>query len=420
MTTTQDPVALSGAAFAADVSLALSATLNLRRTLGRALSFAVPAFAPWAHAGVTDGSRVLRMHAVDGHAPSVDEDATRAVTRPIPAAGTGVATSEDELVDLGLAAPFGRQVLHEAGRAVRWVRVPLVARGTARGVLVLLQPDDGEPGAVPPDLQVLADRTATAVDAALVYEQRNALATTLRSALLPPQPPQVPGVRIGARYRAALETSEIGGDFYDFHRTGSGRWSVALGDVCGKGVDAAVLTGQVRQALRVASVTHDDPAAVLQVLNDAMLLNGSTSFVTVVCASLEPRADGLHLQVAAGGHPPALVLRTDGSVEDVGPTGALVGLLPDLPMTSVRVVLHPGDTCLLYTDGVTEARTRGGEPFGEDRLHHLLADCLGMPARAISERVEQVVMEHLRGEPRDDIAVLVLQAEPDTSTGAAP
>jgi serine phosphatase RsbU (regulator of sigma subunit) len=398
-------------AFAAEVTLALAATLNLRRTLGRALSLAVPRLAGWGYAGVTDGTRVLRMHACPDAAPVVDEDAVRPPRSPAPGPGSGRAGEPAQLVELGLSEQLAADVLAEAG-CVEWVRLPLVARGTPRGVLVLIRP---EATAMDDDqrrmMQMLADRTALAVDASLVYEQRNALATTLRSALLPPTPPDVQGARIAARSRAAAETTQIGGDFFDFHRSRSGRWCVALGDVCGKGVDAAVLTGQVRQSLRVASVTHDDPAAVLGVLNESMLLAGSASFVTVVWARLEPRTDGLDVVLADGGHPPPLVLRADGAVEEVGPTGQLVGLLPDARVTTVTVSLGEGDTLLLYTDGVTEARDATGRLLGEARLRSLLADCVGMTSQSISERIEQVAMEHLRGRPHDDIAVLAIQPE---------
>ncbi|MGN6611465.1 MAG: PP2C family protein-serine/threonine phosphatase [Angustibacter sp.] len=400
-------------AFAAEVTLALAATLNLRRTLGRTLSLAVPRLADWAYAGVTDGLRVLRMHVAHDEAPVVDEDAARAARRPVPGPGSGVAREVPHLTALGVPDALAAEVLDAAG-AVEWVQLPLVARGTPRGLLVLMRPES-EP--LDDDqrrmLQMLAERGALALDAALVYEQLNALATTLRAALLPPVVPDVPGVRLGTRYRAAVETTQIGGDFFDFHRSQSGHWCVALGDVCGKGVGAAVLTGQVRQSLRVASVTHDDPADVLDVLNQSMLLSGSASFVTVVWARLEPRDDGLDVVLADGGHPPPLVLRADGRVEEVGPTGTLVGLLPEARVPTVRVGLDPGDTLLLYTDGVTEARGPDGTLLGEARLRALLADCVGMTSQSIGERIEQAAMEHLRGRSHDDIAVLAIQPDPE-------
>jgi serine phosphatase RsbU (regulator of sigma subunit) len=399
-------------AFAAEVTLALAATLNLRRTLGRTLSLAVPRLADWAYAGVTDGLRVLRMHVAHDQAPVVDEDAARAVRRAVPGPGGGIAREVQHLTALGVPDALAAQALDAAG-SVEWVQVPLVARGTPRGLLVLMRPasdplDDDQRRM----LQMLAERGSLAIDAALVYEQLNALATTLRTALLPPVVPDVPGVRLGTRYRAAVETTQIGGDFFDFHRSQSGHWCVALGDVCGKGVGAAVLTGQVRQSLRVASVTHDDPADVLGVLNQSMLLSGSASFVTVVWARLEPRDDGLDVVLADGGHPPPLVLRADGRVEEVGPTGTLVGLLPEARVATVRVSLEVGDTLLLYTDGVTEARGPDGSLLGEGRLRALLADCVGMTSQSIGERIEQAAMEHLRGRSHDDIAVLAIQPDP--------
>ena len=229
--------------------------------------------------------------------------------------------------------------------------------------------------------------------------------------MLPPDLPDVAGVELGARYRAAQEATQIGGDFYQVYRCGPDGWAFEIGDVCGKGVNAAVLTGQVRQSLRTAALVEDDPARTLAVLNDTMLAVDGSKFVSVVHGRLQRRDDGaVSIGLAGGGHPHPLLLRTDGTVEPVEAPGMIVGMLREARFRTVTFTLAPGETLLLYTDGVTEARVEA-EQLGTARLAAMLRDCRGMTAQAIAERLEQMVLDYLNGRPHDDIALLALRAE---------
>ena len=172
-----------------------------------------------------------------------------------------------------------------------------------------------------------------------MYEERTALASALRASLQPAPLPVIPGVGLGAVYRAAEETASIGGDFYDVLPAGDGAWSLALGDVCGKGVDAAVLTGQVRQSLRTAGLATSDPVETLHLVNSSLLAAGGSDFVTIVHGLLRPTASGVQLTLAAGGHPPPLVLHGS-AVHEVPVSGTIVGMLPDVRFTPAEVTLE--------------------------------------------------------------------------------
>lgn len=205
-------------------------------------------------------------------------------------------------------------------------------------------------------------------------ERLQRLATTLQRTLLPPVLQPVPGLDVAAHYHFA-SSDEVGGDFYDLFPPAAGRWAFFMGDVRGKGADAAVVTSLVRYTLRAAAVSHPAPAMVLASLNTALSQaspEDEPPFCTVIFGLLTPQGeDGrFHVVLAGGGHPPALLLRADGSADFVPtPGGQLVGVLPDAEFTTATVDLGPGDTLLLYTDGLTEARTpRTGERYGDEAL----------------------------------------------------
>ncbi|RAO51132.1 hypothetical protein PSN01_04327 [Micromonospora saelicesensis] len=198
-----------------------------------------------------------------------------------------------------------------------------------------------------------------------------------------------------------------------------------LGDVSGKGVEAAVFTGQLRQCLQALHRLESNPARLLRLLNDALLettqAHGQGRFATIVLGVARPERDGgLTLTMAGGGHLPPLVLRASGEVETVELRGMLIGVVPDPRVGEVTVRLAPGETCLLYSDGVTEARggRRGDEQFGPERLVTALTGCQRMPAPALAERVEQITCDWLAQGDHDDIAVLALRAAGLSGRGA--
>ena len=236
------------------------------------------------------------------------------------------------------------------------------------------------------------------------------MARTLQESLLPPHLPEVPGVQVAARYRAAGAGNEVGGDFYDVWHTGGDGWAIVMGDVQGKGADAAAVTALARYTLRAAAMQSRRPSRVLAQLNEAILRQrGGDRFCTAVYTRLRPSDRGVRVTVAIGGHPLPLVLRAGGGVEPIGKPGTLLGLLEHVDLREEATELLPGDALVLFTDGVTEARSSEGRIFGEYRLRELVATCAGLDAFVIAERVSQAVLDLQGGELRDDVAVLVLR-----------
>jgi sigma-B regulation protein RsbU (phosphoserine phosphatase) len=236
------------------------------------------------------------------------------------------------------------------------------------------------------------------------------VAVALQRSLLPPLLPAIPGVEIGAAYRAAGEGSTVGGDFYDVFELGQGVWGVAIGDVRGKGADAAAITALVRYTIRTAAVREPTPSAVLRVVNDALLrAEGGDEFCTAVFGRLDVSGDAPTLDLSVGGHPPPLLLSAAGDVSPVGVPGTLLGALQRPELRDARVALGAGDALLLYTDGVTECRTPDGR-FGIDGLAGVLAGCGGLDGGGVTRCVESAVVDGGGHEVVDDIALLVLRS----------
>ncbi|MEU8257981.1 PP2C family protein-serine/threonine phosphatase [Micromonospora inaquosa] len=296
--------------------------------------------------------------------------------------------------------------------------VPLPGRDGPVGVLLVARRatrwyDEGDVELI----RAFAGRAGAALTTALLYRDQAEVADTLQASLLPVEPVEVAGVQWGTAYRPAQAGLRIGGDFYGSHRLTDGGSVFFLGDVSGKGVEAAVFTGQLRQSLQALHRLESHPARLLRLLNDALLettqAHGQGRFATIVLGVARPERDGgLTLSMAGGGHLPPLVLRASGEVEVVPLRGMLIGVVPDPRVGEVTVRLAPGETCLLYSDGVTEARggRRGDEQFGPERLVTALTGCQRMPAPALAERVEQVTCDWLAQGDHDDIAVLAVRA----------
>ncbi|MFF9453422.1 SpoIIE family protein phosphatase [Streptomyces flaveolus] len=200
------------------------------------------------------------------------------------------------------------------------------------------------------------------------------LATTLQTTLLPPTLANVPGLDVAAHYHIA-SIDEVGGDFYDLFSLAAGTWGLFLGDVCGKGAAAAAVTSLARYTLRAAAVYDPDPAAVLSNLNTVLLHEyhgAEPRFCTVVFGLLTPDGEqgGFRITLASGGHPPALLMRADGSADYLPtPGGQLIGVLPDADIATTTLRLDAGDTLLLHTDGLTEAHTAvRGDRYGDEAL----------------------------------------------------
>lgn len=237
--------------------------------------------------------------------------------------------------------------------------------------------------------------------------QAKALARTLQQTLIPPTPPHIPGLDVSAAYRPAGSGEEVGGDFYDIFQIGSDDWVITLGDVCGKGVDAAVITALVRHTVRALTVQIEAPDEVLHALNDVLVAHGTDRFCTVLLLRLRHHGDSWAVTSSAGGHP--LPLRVQGgTVTAVGSTGSLVGVLPEPVFHPVSFRLTPGEALVLYTDGVTEGRW-GQEFYGEHRLVDSIIEHTGPQTEWPANEIMDDVVAFQHGMPRDDIAIVTIR-----------
>lgn len=289
--------------------------------------------------------------------------------------------------------------------------VPLVSNGDTPGVLILAR---GET-LTEPDHDVVCEfaaRAGAALGAAAEHGRQRAAIEGLETTLHPAELPAVPGARLAALYRPAEGPLQVGGDFYDVHPRSDGTLLFLLGDVCGNGPEAAALTGSIRHALSALHLVEREPHRLLDLVNQTLMATGRSRFASLVVGSLTSRgADTMRLMLGSGGHPSPLVLRRDGRVEEVIISGMLVGVTAAARFGQESVELHRGDVCLLYTDGISEARggPTGDEMYGEQRLHDLLANCVGSPLDQILDQINASVREWLGGNDHDDIALLAIQ-----------
>ena len=412
------------ARFLADAAAALAGSLDYEITLQQVADLAIPAFA--------DGC-IVELADADGHLVPVamahrDRDKVglmRELREEYPAeqrATRGVGhvfrTGDSELY-----AELDPEALHEGAAEDRQLElletldvrslmiVPMSTGGRRLGTIAFALSESAR-RYDRADLSVaeeLARRAAVAIDNARLYRERSYIARTLQESLLPPELPEVAGAEVAARFHPAGEAIEVGGDFYDVFDTSHG-WSVVMGDVCGKGADAAAVTALARYTLRTLGVQETSPAEVLRKLNDALLRQRTDRrFCTVAYASLHVNGNGsAEVCLSTGGHPLPYVLRADGTVEAVGEPGTLLGVLPDVRLSDTAVKLGRGDLIVLYTDGVTEARGPQGM-LGSDELAGVLASCTGLDANSVAARIESAALEIQEGNPRDDIAILVVR-----------
>jgi GAF domain-containing protein/anti-sigma regulatory factor (Ser/Thr protein kinase) len=288
------------------------------------------------------------------------------------------------------------------------VLAPLVGRSGALGILGVVSLGD-RPLTEEDRLLIeqLATRAGLALENANLFRERTDQALTLQRSLLPPSLPSIPGTLIEARYHPAGEANEVGGDFYDVFDTEDGAWGIVIGDVCGKGTEAAALTALARHTVRTIAMQQESPRRILETLSEAILREGAEGrFVTAAYLRLRRHGPGARLTICSGGHPLPLVLKRDGSLHTVGRPGTLLGLFPEPELTDVVVDLDPGDLVLLYTDGVVE---HGPDvALGEVGLASLLSRCAGLDPADVADRIEEWLGEFEPGRHRDDVALIVL------------
>ncbi|MEU0059895.1 SpoIIE family protein phosphatase [Streptomyces sp. NPDC006334] len=402
--------------FLAEASSRLLASLNVERCMGVAVELAAEYL---ADAAVLIAPASGKRHPV---ATCVDGEVTHRSARIDPAAVPGLAEALQGFPPVpsrwidpaslphwvtpdGFDGPVGSVVV-----------TPLPGHGVPAGAMILLRRDDHAAFDASEEVfaRVFAARAGAALSAARLYREQSGITATLMAELLPPTLRQVHGVEFAAGYRASQDAERVGGDFYDVHPgAGPGEETLAvLGDVCGKGLQAAVLTGKIRSTLHALLPLADDHQHLLRLLNGALLNSHHTRFATLVLASVRRRGGVTHLRLTSAGHPAPLVVRNDGTVREAPTSGTLIGALADVRAHTVDVDLQPGETCLLFTDGVTEARggPLGDVLFGDARLRAALAECAGMPAEAVVERIQMLTAEWIGDNRHDDIAVLAITA----------
>lgn len=401
--------------FLDEVSAVLMASLNADRCMEAIVRVAVPRLADGAVViAPPSGPRldmVCTAGTVEHRSVEADPATVAGLTEalrgfpPVPSRWIDPNSVPDWLIPRDLTGTVGSVVV-----------TPLPGHGVPAGALVLLRHsaksafDDGEEVFA----RLFAARAGAALSAARLYAEQAAITRTLMDELLPPKLAHQHGIEIAGGYRAAEDHQTVGGDFYDVHpaTTPDDETLVILGDVCGKGLDAAVLTGKIRNTLQALAPLADDHGRVLRLLNRALLSAAHTRFATVVLASAARRDDDVALRLTSAGHMSPLIVRRDGSVEEAGTRGMLVGAVPEITATTCETILEPGETCLLYTDGVTEARggPMGNEMFGEERLAAALSECAGLPAEAVVERIMMLTAEWIRQRGHDDVAVVAITA----------
>lgn len=242
-------------------------------------------------------------------------------------------------------------------------------------------------------------------------QQRHAeqLTRTLQRSLSPPTLPDVLGLRIAVHYQP-FSRAEVGGDFYDLFALETDRWGFFLGDVCGKGPEAASLTSLARYTLRAAAMHHQDPADVLRDLNAALLIQDADDMCTAVFGQIDTSGSELTITLAGGGHPPPFVLRAGCTVEPVQTRGTMLGAFSDVAFQTCRIELQPDDAIVLYSDGLLDIQLDGAR-IDEQWLADVICSAADTAAHQIVERVTDS-LKRLELPLRDDVAVMAISREP--------
>jgi len=338
-------------------------------------------------AAITSGAPVLYTRV------SENGEARRAGDRDAPASGSDGRTPEEAL----LADERSNMI------------VPLTARNRVLGTISLsVLRSSARPSLTRDDLAFameVAAHAAVGLDNARLYERQRDIAVILQGALVPRALPQVPGAEVAARHRAGMAGTEVGGDFYDLFEV-AGRWMAVVGDVCGKGPQAAALTALARHTVRATA--RLGPSGAVGRVHDAIKSSGEYTYCTLCCAELVGVDGRIEARVTTAGHPEPRIVKPDGSVTRLPVTGPLVGVLDGPTFSDEGVTLEPGTTLFMCSDGVLEAR-RQGEVFGDHRLEALLSALSGDEPEALLERVEHEVLRFVDDRPQDDIALFALR-----------
>lgn len=394
-------------AFLLEASTAITGETHYSDSLQRMARLTVPTLAPLCTVHVCECGQTQRI-AIAASTPE-GEDLLRS-----PALGHEVDATVTRVLASGATESAHAGGLRAQLGVREYVCVPLATRGRTFGALTLLATDlplDERKVAL---AEELARRAASSADNAHQFTDRVRLAHDLQAGLLPPELPRIPGTTLAASYHPAGEGLDVGGDFYDVFPLSGHRWAFMIGDVSGRGALAATTTGMVRHTARAAARLLDEPAAVVTAINDALTRHAADDdqFVSLVYGELRDSPSHLTLNLIRAGHVPPLVRRADGTVEELTEPGMLLGIRTDPGFCPCCIDLYPGDSLVLVTDGITEARSAGGEFFGEERLVDALAAVrTATPtAAALIESVTAAVTAFAGDATLDDQAVLVVTA----------
>jgi PAS domain S-box-containing protein len=405
-------------AFLAQVSAALASSLDYEQTLRNVAQLAVPEFVDWCAVDLRDedGDRrpVAVAHADPQRLKLAEKMRNYERIRLNPNEGIGLVFRTgrsvlypkitDEWLVKTAADERHLELLREVGlRSV--AVVPMAVGNRILGAMTLV---NAESGRVLDEFDLklaeqVADRAAVAIENARLYSERSSIAHTLQQSLLPEQLPQIPGFELASAYIPAFESTEVGGDFYDVWELEDG-WMLIIGDVTGKGIEAAALTSLVRHTMRAASEFESSPAALLARVDSILKKQRARSICTALCMRLF--ADRALL--AAGGHPLPLHVSSRG-VGRVGEHGPLLGGFTDVSWHDTTVDLEPDSILVAYTDGVTDAIGADGTRYGLQRLCDTLAHFRGRSATEVIEGLTVALGEFQIGTHADDTAALVLR-----------
>jgi serine phosphatase RsbU (regulator of sigma subunit) len=260
----------------------------------------------------------------------------------------------------------------------------------------------------------LGEHLGVAIRVDRMFRHRSAVAEALQGSLLPSRLPDIPGLDLSAAYVPASEGLEVSGDFYDVFPV-QGGWAITVGDVCGKGLQAAAMTAAARHAIRVIAHWSLDPVETLAKVNEVILAGDyEDRFVTAKLAYLRWDGDRVHVVLASAGHPGPVVVRPDGRVEVLGGGSLPLGLFPDAEPERTELELGPGDLLFFYSDGVTEARSADMRYF-EERLADELAGLAGRSAAETTRMVQSLVASFSADDLRDDVTILVAKVKSPSS-----
>jgi serine phosphatase RsbU (regulator of sigma subunit) len=393
-----------------------NSTFSEAVTLQRCARLLAGEIASWVIVDIERSGELRRQFAVGPHGEQADElsrtvrgvdPGPDSVPAQVHATGRPVVLAHADDAGVLGAAPDGTPMLLLLG-ATSLLSVPISDGVTGYGVLTMArQAPEGRFAVADLALAAeLGEHLGVAIRVDRMFRHRSAVAEALQGSLLPARLPDVPGLELSAAYVPASEGVEVSGDFYDVFPVQDG-WAIAVGDVCGKGQEAAAMTAAARHAIRAVAHWNPDPADVLAKVNEVILAGDyEDRFVTVKLAYLRWDGDRVTAELVGSGHPGPAVVRPDGRVDVLSGGGLPLGLFPDAEPERETIELGTGDLLFFYSDGVTEARSADMEYF-EDRLADELAGAAGQSAAETTRMIQRLVAQFSQDDLRDDMTILV-------------